>query len=550
LVSFDISLVVPHSIYILLTPWKPHRMLSDCRKQYALPLLVALCVESLISAGCVEQADAVGVAVPAVPITSGRPAAYGSSKKAAKSSRSVRTRGRRTNSRYSAVLLKKKQRRVARPAAPKKPQEFLDNMAQRTLAPGVVHKVYRGGLYINMIDIDLKNSEYEVRPVMAGEHFSKLDEVKDQAEKVQALAAVNANYFKRDGVPLGTLVIDGEWIAGPIFDRISMGVTRDGQVLMDKMNLHGVIDTSNLDAPRIWVNNINQPRRSGSKLIAYTRRWGNLVRMAYAGTLVAVDAQGKVVDKTTTVVNIPYGGFVLSDSKESPIAKLAAGDQLRMQWSPNPSHWKNVMHAVSGGPVLIQDGKLFVDVKGEHFRKSWTGAQIKARTVLGVTADKHLLLVTCEGPHTLWDLAKFLKKAGCVDAMNLDGGGSTTMVIDGATVTRNRSTYERRVASSLAIVPAGRVVAKADAGEFHNPTTTNLVDFSVQNPVQTVEALPGNYELLSDPEPQTTSVSAAPEPIPAAAPEIAKPAAPPTKMAIDEKPKGFKKYLRWMKMGF
>lgn len=524
-------------------------MLSDRHKQYALPLLVALCVESLISVGCVERAYGVGVGVPGVPVASGRPAAVGARK--TRPNRSVRPPARRATGRYSATLLKKKQRQVAKPAGPKKPQEFLDNMAQRTLAPGVVHKVYRGGLYINMIDIDLKNSDYELRPVMAGEQFSKLDEVKDQAQKVQALAAVNANYFKRDGVPLGTLVIDGEWIAGPIFDRISMGVTKDGQVLMDKLNLHGVIETSNLDMPRIWVNNINQPRRHGSKLIAYTRRWGSFVRMAYAGTLVAVDAQGKVVDKTTTVVNIPYGGYVLSDSKESDIAKLAVGDQLRMQWNPNPGQWKNVMHAVSGGPVLIKDGKLFVDLKGEHFRNSWTGAQIKARTVLGVTADKHLLLVTCEGPHTLWDLAKFLKKAGCVDAMNLDGGGSTTMVIEGNTVTRNRSTYERRVASSLAIVPAGRFVAKAEPGEFHNPTTANLVDFSLQNPVQTaVEALPQNYELLGDPEPQTTSVSAAPEPIPQTTAEVVKPAAAPTKMAVDEKPKGFKKYLRWMKMGF
>lgn len=524
-------------------------MLSDRHKQYALPLLVALCVESLISTSCIERAYGVGVGVPGVPVSPARPAVAGAKKvKAITPVRRAPAARKPAAARYSAVLLKKKKQPV-KPAAARKPQEFLESMAERTLAPGVVHKVYRGGLYINMIDIDLSTSEFEVRPIMAGDHFSKLDEVKDQADKAQALAAINANYFKRDGVPLGTLVIDGEWIAGPIFDRISMGITKDGQVLMDKLNLHGTIETSNLDVPKIWVNNINQPRRSGSKLIAYTRRWGGFVRMAYAGTLVAVDADGKVIDKSTTVMSIPYGGYVLSDSKESPIAHLNRGDQVRMNWNPNPSQWNNVEHAVSGGPVLIKDGKLFVDLKGENFRKSWTGAQIKARTVLGVTADKHLLLVTCEGPHTLWDLAKFLKKAGAVDAMNLDGGGSTTMVINGDTVTRNRSTFERRVASSLAIIPVSKVVASNRSAEFHNPSTANLVDFSAQEPVQTVQSLPQNYELLNDPEPQTTSISAAP--VPVAPPEVeAAPVVKAPKMATTEKPKGFKKYLRMMKLGF
>ena len=76
-----------------------------------------------------------------------------------------------------------------------------------------------------------------------------------------------------------------------------------------------------------------------------------------------------------------------------------------------------------------------------------------------------------------------------------------------------------------------------------------LVRFSVQSPVQTVEALPQNYELLNDPQPETTSVAAAP--VPAAPPEVEPvKALSKTKMAIDEKPKGFKKYLRWMKLGF
>jgi len=54
--------------------------------------------------------------------------------------------------------------------------------------------------------------------------------------------------------------------------------------------------------------------------------------MDYAGCLVSVNAQGEVVDKTTTVINIPYGGYVLSDGKSGAIAQLERGDKLQLKW--------------------------------------------------------------------------------------------------------------------------------------------------------------------------------------------------------------------------
>ena len=60
-------------------------------------------------------------------------------------------------------------------------------------------------------------------------------------------------------------------------------------------------------------------------------------------------------------------------------------------------------------------------------------------------------MATFEGPHTLFDVAKFFLKLGCTEAMNLDGGGSTTMVVSGATVTRNGTAAQRHVAVALGV---------------------------------------------------------------------------------------------------
>jgi uncharacterized protein YigE (DUF2233 family) len=342
---------------------------------------------------------------------------------------------------------------VTTAAKPIPPQNFIANLQSETIAPGVVHKFIRGPLSINVIDVDMERAPVKVQPYMAGESFDRLKDVADHARESKALAAINANYFKKDGTPLGTLIVDGEWVAGPIFDRVSMGIDRSGKVKIDRVSLNGLLNSSNADVDNVWVNNINQPRRHGSRLIAYTRRWGSYVRTPLTGHLVAVNAQGQVQDSVQAQsVGIPYGGFVLSDTKDSAIASLRRGDNVQLSWHTKPGDWQDVVEAVSGGPMLVKDGSLFVDLKDENFRKAWTGSQIRARTAIGVTANNHLLLTTVEGPHTLWDVAKFLHNLGCVDAMNLDGGGSTTMVVHGNTVTRNANASQRRVASSIVVI--------------------------------------------------------------------------------------------------
>ncbi len=384
-----------------------------------------------------------------------RPAARSSSRKTTLVTRKGKlesARSAKTRARTRAVVRQAKAKaKPAAPAKPLQPQAFSDQMSSEVLAPGVVHKFFRGPLSINLLDIDMLRAPVKVQPSLAGNSFDRLKDVADHAKQTNAIAAVNANYFKKNGTPLGTLIIDGEWVAGPLYDRVSMGITREGTVRIDRVSLGGRLTSNNPDLPETWVNNINQPHRSGCHLFAYTHRWGSFVRMPYEACLVAVDAQGNVVDKSTKDMGIPWGGYVLCDAKNAPIAKLKRGDKVDLSWRTSPC-WDDVAEAVSGGPMLIKDGKLYLDLKDEKFRNGWTGSQIRARTVAGVTANNHLLLATIEGPHTLWDIAKFLYKLGAVDAMNLDGGGSTTMVVDGKTVTRNANAAQRRVASSLVVL--------------------------------------------------------------------------------------------------
>jgi len=447
---------------------------------WGLALLLAFAMFSLpvLSILSSQSAFAIGLVAP-VPVHPLRPHLVVRAGKAAPRRAPLKSRCLLPASQKGKPAKVQVKRAAKSPPAPPVPlpQNLVGSLSKKTLAPGVVYRFYHGGLNINVVEVDMVDAPVQVRPVLAGSSFNRLADVKNHARQVQALAAVNANYFKPNGTPLGTLIIDREWVAGPLYDRVSMGITQCGFIRMDRVNLYGILRSSRPGAQSIWVNNINQPRRTGSRLILYSRRWGSNVRMQYAGCLVAVNSRGEVVDQKTTVIEVPWGGFVLSDKKGSQISQLRKGDLVELAWKTRPDSWKDVVQAISGGPRLIKDGELYVDLNAEKFRKAWTGRQIKARTAAGVSGENHLLLATIEGPHTLWDFAKFLQKLGAVDAMNLDGGGSTTMVVNGVTVTRNANSYQRRVASSLAVIETGPSSSVLKGSTCSYAPRNDLTDF-------------------------------------------------------------------------
>ncbi|MBZ0187487.1 MAG: phosphodiester glycosidase family protein [Candidatus Obscuribacterales bacterium] len=357
------------------------------------------------------------------------------------------------------------------------PQQYVDKLNKLTVKPGLVHRFYKGPLNINVVEVDMNNPDLVVRPYLAGHNFDTLKTVRGHAQDSGALVSVNANYFKTDGTPLGAIKMDGQWVSGSLFNRVAMGITPERQVKFARVTLHGDMKTSNPAVETIWVNNMNSPRRSGTRLILYTRKWGDSVTLPYQGNLVGVSAQGEVSDVSDRAMKIPYGGYVLTDRKESQIANLKRGDFVNLRWKTRPKDWNDVEHAVSGGPTLIKDGKLFVGLKDEHFNLAWTSSKITRRTACGITKDNKMILATVEGSHNMWDLAKFMQQLGCVDAMNLDGGGSTTMVVNGTTVTRNTG-EQRKVAASICVMDANVAARHVRAPGRRYQPACDLVTFS------------------------------------------------------------------------
>jgi hypothetical protein len=114
-------------------------------------------------------------------------------------------------------------------------------------------------------------------------------------------------------------------------------------------------------------------------------------------------------------------------------------------------------------------------------------------------------MATLEGKHTLYDAAELLQSLGASEALNLDGGGSTTMIVRGQTVTRNRRGSQRCVATALAIVDKQSLLTCRQKTTY--VPSCNLVDFAAEAKSDDVLLATTNDSVLLSTTSYTPSIS-------------------------------------------
>ncbi len=301
-------------------------------------------------------------------------------------------------------------------------------------------------LRINVIEINSQiNPDVKISPVTAGNKLARKATVVNMAQKNNSFASINGSYFKpQTGVPLGILMIDKKLLTGPIYNRVALGIGDNGYK-MARVELNSNILF--LDK-KLKIDNFNQPRMLSTDVLIYTNEWGKFSpKTAKYGIQIAVQ-DGKVIAKSENSLQIPENGFVISapKSKIEPfltdeyankkILKKKRNTEITLDIKTNPD-WEDVNHIIGGGPFLVKEGKIYVDYIEEKFKPI---AGKNPRTAIGYTKEGNFIMVTIDGREEssvgagLFELAKIMKSFDCEYAMNLDGGGSSTMQIKGRIV--------------------------------------------------------------------------------------------------------------------
>lgn len=350
------------------------------------------------------------------------------------------------NSTVTTPTLKEMSQYIKEEMTPQIRQEKFENKIKSKYKGYVINNVDTGIKHIKMVKyyngkpvkinvVEMNNkvaSNYEAKPAIASVTLPNKRTVRNIAQRTNSIVAINGGFFKpQTGVPLGTLMIDKKIYTGPIYDRVALGIFKDGYDV-GRVQLDGKIIGNNQE---IKIDNINQPRMLSSYILAYTRDWGKYAPVSPQYGVQLQIVGNKITAASANPLSIPENGYVLVGPK-SKLGKLFGADYVDVEIKTNPK-WENVQHIISGGPYLLKDNQIFIDMTAQKLQS--IGGR-NPRTAIGYTEDNNLILVAVDGREgssvglTLVELAKLMKTLGCTNAINLDGGGSTVMYIKGQIV--------------------------------------------------------------------------------------------------------------------
>lgn len=289
--------------------------------------------------------------------------------------------------------------------------------------------------------------------------------VKDEG----AIAGINADFFplsreKATGDPLGFMVTDGQIVSSPYATRSvlfwgpqgsAVGLAGWQASLTPEAGTAIKIDRLNTECP---LNEVTlNTGAAGLAIVA-----GPSVAVVLRPESFQVGLNGDVLATVESVTanaartTVPADRWVVTaQGNEVPaVAALRVGAKVRVQWTSTVPMTTPVTQAVAGGPRVLRDGQIEIPLEAEGFGAAFSETR-HPRTLAGVTKDGDQWWVVIDGRSrasrgaSLNEAAQIMRRLGCVDALNLDGGGSSTLVLYGVPVNRPSDPNERAVANGV-----------------------------------------------------------------------------------------------------
>ncbi|MBQ7875868.1 MAG: phosphodiester glycosidase family protein [Clostridia bacterium] len=355
-------------------------------------------------------------------------------------------------------------------------ETIYENTVTTPITTGLTHQSIdiftdTGWRKADVLRVDLTDENLELKVLTSPDGTAHLSTVKDMAEHYGTKAAVNADFFNvQSGETnmLGMVYQNGELISTPSKDNfVSFAVTENNEVIFDYFTFKGTLyaeNTSLTEYAEGELYQINKVPVTNGGITMITSAWGDGVTVPdYTYAMVCEPGEEADTYRMTGFswgaekVIIPEGGAVFTANYSVNAflnANFAIGDIIRVETSISPD--TDAIYEASGGNTLIvKDGEVC------EFTSNITGKA--QRTAMGLSkSGKTLVLVTVDGRQTdckgfdQTELAEFMIALGCDSAINLDGGGSTTMVTENrftgeASITNEVST-PRKVSTAIGIL--------------------------------------------------------------------------------------------------
>jgi exopolysaccharide biosynthesis protein len=344
----------------------------------------------------------------------------------------------------------------------------------RTLFPGVTYEndvqfTAHGPVAIRIVRGPRPVGLYRLRTVLSNETVLREETLSSMQRRLATQATmvgVNGDFSRiADGKPSGIFLRDGVLVTPPSPNRSSVGISLDGT--LDVRRVKFVATWRGTGQRRTFVELNDSPPKNGVAL--FTSDWGAATPSIPGSVAFVLSPFPAAVPNTEIVAPVaslvPDGPVPLAAGSAVLVARGNAaavmqkdapvGTSMRLRLILEPQ-WAGVSDAVGGGPVLVRDG-----VAVFRADEAFTPTQIAPRhprTAVGQLADGRLIFVVVDGRQpgysigmTTFEMALTMRRLGAVRAMQLDGGGSSTLAFDGKVLNSPSDGRERSVANALVL---------------------------------------------------------------------------------------------------
>jgi hypothetical protein len=295
------------------------------------------------------------------------------------------------------------------------------------------------------------------------------------AERHRAIAAVNAGFFLPNGDPAGVLQVDGTLVSDTPRPRGAVAVAEDARgwttLTFDVVSAVAYLRIGAPDGPTFPISGIDTVRQRG-RLMLFTPKYHEHTDTAKRGVEWVIDGRPLTVrdrreDAGSTA--IPEAGYVVSYGgldPPPPLDTLAVGDRITIErefatrHGTAPDVWAKAAHVIGGAGLLMRNGVSIDDWTTEDLRPGFA-TERHPRTIIGTDGSTAIWLVTVDGRNpaislgmTFAELQRLATRLRLTDALNLDGGGSTTMVVQGKVVNHPSDAGGPRKVSDAILVHA------------------------------------------------------------------------------------------------
>ncbi len=354
-----------------------------------------------------------------------------------------------------------------------------DTLTTTRVAPGAVYQrivVPDIPWSINVLTFDLTSPFLHLETVKAQNRIAGYEGTRSMAMRSdypghRVVAAINGDFFAKGGIPINAQVINGQLVHSVYHnDKSTIGFYAGNNPFMAVVNFSGEVITPSFKYP---IRAVNQTRKTND-LILYnsfygdttgTNKWGEEIKLRPLTKWLMNDTTFCIAEKKENYkgsMAIPDGGAVLSGNGLSATfldQHIHIGDTLAVVLSLHPAR-ERIEQLTGGFPRIIRNGE---DVSTPCFHAEGGKASFATdrhpRTAVGFSRDsRKMFFVVVDGRQvyskgmSLTELAGFMQSLGAFQAINLDGGGSSTLVVRNRIKNSPSDGHERQVANAWILV--------------------------------------------------------------------------------------------------